>query len=208
MQRQKLTAVRIGLVAAILVPVVYYGAQAMAIPFYPGYNILTENTNLLGSEFADHPLIMNGGLFLAGIAAFAAAFGIHVALRALGARLILTWLTTLTLLSLAFQTLWVSFTHMPHPRALPLVVGATMLLLPVLMPVTFLWVRNAVGIKFYLFLNLLANAVMILFLGNLLYYDRMRYFGLLEHCFLLTLYAPVGVVGAFLLRRLNRQLAA
>jgi hypothetical protein len=96
---------------------------------------------------------------------------------------------------------------MPHPREAPLAASAIMLLLPVLLPITFLRVKDALGVKVFLFLNLLAYATMILFVAGLIDYDRMRFSGLLQHCFSLTAYVPIGVAGVALLRRMPRQAA-
>jgi hypothetical membrane protein len=69
---------RMCLLAAAAVPVVYFGIQIVAAPFYPGYSFSLQSVSMLGTQFSREPWIYNVGAMLIGSCAFGAAFGLYL----------------------------------------------------------------------------------------------------------------------------------
>ena len=64
--KHKLT--RLMLCAAVAVPLLYFGVQLIAAPYYPGYSFATDTASMLGTAASRHPGILNNGAILDGIA--------------------------------------------------------------------------------------------------------------------------------------------
>jgi hypothetical membrane protein len=73
-------------------PVIYFGVQIVAAPFYPGYSFSQNTASMLGTTNSHQPWIFNLGAILTGIAGLLGAIGLFRALRAT------TW-TTLSLIT-------------------------------------------------------------------------------------------------------------
>src|SRR5215469_6143537 len=84
-----LAALRFG----IAVPLLYYGIQLVAAPFFPDFSVLGTTASELGSDRSARPWILNSGAILTGIAAVVGSIGLLRALRRLGAHPIVGWLT-------------------------------------------------------------------------------------------------------------------
>ena len=52
----------------IAVPLLYYGVQVVAAPFYSGFSFLSTTASELGSDGSTRPSIFNAGAILVGIA--------------------------------------------------------------------------------------------------------------------------------------------
>jgi hypothetical membrane protein len=63
--------------AATAMPVIYFGTQIAAAPFYPGYSFSQQSASMLGTHFSRHPWIFNVGSMLTGFAALGAALGLY-----------------------------------------------------------------------------------------------------------------------------------
>ena len=59
----------------IAVPLLYYGVQVVAAPFYSGFSFLSTTASELGSDGSTRPSIFNAGAILVGISSFIAAVG-------------------------------------------------------------------------------------------------------------------------------------
>ena len=57
------------LLAAVAMPIIYFGTQIVAAPFYPGYSFSLHSVSMLGTQFSRHPAIFNAGEMLTGFAA-------------------------------------------------------------------------------------------------------------------------------------------
>ena len=55
------TSVRLSLFAGVAVPLLYFGAQAIAAPFFPDFNFWAHTASLLGSDLSTRPDVLNGG---------------------------------------------------------------------------------------------------------------------------------------------------
>ena len=198
-------ATRIGLLAACMVPLLYFGAQLAAAPFFPGYSFLTHSASMLGSDRSTLPQVLNTGAFLTGAAALMAAFGMNIALKALGAQTILRWLVTLAVASMGVSAIWASLFHLPDPRHNPGVLGAGIFLVPFVFPAA-LWRLSGVRrIRLYLIGNLLVFAGLACIMSGLTGIDLAHFGGLLQRCLAAVTYVPVGVVGWFLFSRIRRS---
>ena len=101
--------------AAFAMPLLYFGVQLIAAPFYPGYHFATDTASMLGTSASRHPEIFNTGAILTGIAGLAGAFGLFLGRRRAAAR----WLCILTaigVLSNAVMSLKAGLYPMPDPR--------------------------------------------------------------------------------------------
>ena len=56
------------LYAAIAMPVIYFGTQLVAAPFYPDYSFSRDTASMLGTTDSHHPWIFNLGAMLTGVA--------------------------------------------------------------------------------------------------------------------------------------------
>jgi hypothetical membrane protein len=55
------------LLAAAAMPVIYFGTQIAAAPFYPGYSFSLQSASMLGTHFSRHPWIFNVDQCLPGL---------------------------------------------------------------------------------------------------------------------------------------------
>jgi hypothetical membrane protein len=65
------------LLAAAVMPIIFFGTQIAAAPFYPGYSFSQQSVSMLGTHFSRHPWIFNIGETLTGFAALAGAVGLY-----------------------------------------------------------------------------------------------------------------------------------
>src|ERR1700692_4702234 len=69
------------LLAAVVMPIILFGTQIAAAPFYPGYSFAQHSVSMLGTHFSRHPWIFNAGETLTGLAALAGAVGLYQIFR-------------------------------------------------------------------------------------------------------------------------------
>src|ERR1700688_5240265 len=69
------------LLAAAVLPIIFFGTQVAAAPFYPGYSFSQQSVSMLGTHFSRHPWIFNVGETLTGLAALAGAVGLYQVFR-------------------------------------------------------------------------------------------------------------------------------
>lgn len=193
-----------GLLAAVSVPVLYYGTQLASLPFYPGYDWLRQPASALGSDQSLRPWLFNGGALLTGLASFAAAYGIAAACIALGGRRWRASAAALALLSCGLASLNAGWFALPDPRHNPGLLGLGTFLLP---PVLLLAVWKISGLaKLRLFLSgaILAVAALAPFMAGWAGVDRAAYGGLLQRLLTLPLFLSVAAAGLGLRSRLRQ----
>jgi hypothetical protein len=208
---------RFALRMAVLIPILYFGFQILAAPFYEGYSFLSQDASTLGSEGSSLPLIFNGGAILTGLLTLIAAWGYLRALQQLDTPLIPTWLVVIALVMHGLGSLWAGFIPLPDPRhgANPFVVGV--FLFPALL-LTALWKRNdAQAVKAYLWIDILLFLAMIPVMSGLLqragmamnidmhgYQNFINHsHGLLQRVAALIFFPPIAVGAVFLGRRIR-----
>ncbi len=187
---------RIALWFGVAVPILYYGTQFAAMPFYPGYRILRQVASELGSNQSTNPTVFNAGAVATGIAALIAAFGF---LHALGTRRVLSWLVFLAMLSNGAAGIWAGMHPLPDPRHNPGAIGAGMFALPFL----FLFVAWRTGSRFlkgYTIANAILFLILMPVMSGATAFSLDEYRGILQRVAALVMYVPIGVVAAVLLR--------
>jgi len=65
------------LIAAVAMPLLYFGSQLAAAPFYPVYSFSRDTASMLGTSFSQHPWIFNVGAIFTGAAALIGAIGLY-----------------------------------------------------------------------------------------------------------------------------------
>ena len=183
--------------AAFAMPLVYFGVQLIAAPFYPGYHFATDTASMLGTSLSHHPEIFNTGAILTGIAGLAGAFGLFWGLDGATA----FWLRALIaigVLSNGVLALKAGLFPMPDPR------HATwqFLLFPILLTPLLLLVatwRAFMGLRVYLLLDIICLLYM---LPSMMHRAApMLPEGTMQRLFALVAFVPITLVAGALLRR-------
>jgi hypothetical membrane protein len=186
----------------VAVPFLYYGSQAAAAPFFPGFSFLGTTASELGSDHSRHPAIFNDGTILQGIACLLASFGFFLALGRLGVHPLLSWLTFLALALGGCASLLAGYYPLPDPRHAghPAFLIAW-ISLPILFTIV-LWSDGHMGLRAYLVANLVLLVAMIPILSGMTGLDTHTYRGLFQRLFTFTVFPPIAVAGIVLSRRL------
>jgi hypothetical membrane protein len=77
---------KVALVSGVAAPLLYFGSVVTAALSYPGFSLIRQFASELGANDAPHPLILNVGVVLSGVATILAGAGFRMALARLGAR--------------------------------------------------------------------------------------------------------------------------
>lgn len=183
-----------------MVPILYFGTQLLAAPFFPDYSFLSMDASLLGSDLAIYPAIFNSGAIITGIATIIASVGFLLALQHLGANPFLAWLTSLAVLLNGLGSLWAGFFPMPDPRhgSNPFAIG--IFLFPILLTFA-LWNRgHARPIKMYLIITNLLFIALIPIMSGISGINTQGYQGLLQRIVALVFFVPISVGSYFLIQ--------
>jgi hypothetical membrane protein len=183
--------------AAVAVPLLYFGVQFIAAPFYPGYSFATDTASMLGTSASRHPGIMNNGAILDGIAGLIGAGGLFLGLSG-AARGWLRALIAIGVFSNGILSVKAGLFPMPDPRH----ASWQFLLFPILItPLLMLaatW-RISVWLRVYLLVNTIA-----LLLTVPMMMHRMAPLwpeGAMQRVFGFLAMVPIGVVAFVLLQK-------
>ncbi|HQW65903.1 MAG TPA: DUF998 domain-containing protein [Gemmatimonadales bacterium] len=114
-RRDQLT--RHAIAVGILIPIVYYGIQVIAIPYAEDYDIVRQVASELGmARVSSRPAVYNLGRIVGSIPIWIAALGFLLGLRRMGARPLPTWLTTVGMLGIALSAVQAGMFPLPDPR--------------------------------------------------------------------------------------------
>jgi hypothetical membrane protein len=196
---------RFALACGVAVPLLYFGAQLAAAPFFPGFSILRHSASMLGSDLSARPAILNTGAMLTGLFTLVSAFGFARGLRVAGVHRVIVWLTVIALMSHGLASLWAGTFPLPDRRHNPGPLSLGMFALPVLFVIGSLRMRHARGLRIYLIANLIFFIAMIPVMAGMTGIDRASYGGLLQRIGALALFVPIGVVAWHLRQRLARE---
>ena len=194
---------KFALANGIVVPVLYFGTQLLAAPFFPGYSFLSMVASLLGSDLAIYPAIFNIGAMITGIATIIASVGFFLALQRLGINPFLTWLTGLAVFLNGLGSLWAGFFPIPDPRhsSNPFTVG--IFLFPILLTFAVWKLNNAGHIKAYLIITNLLFIALIPIMSGASGINIQGYQGLLQRIVALVFFLPISVGSYFLINRIR-----
>lgn len=183
--------------AAIAMPLLYFGVQLIAAPFYPGYHFATDTASMLGTSASHHPEIFNTGAILTGIAGLAGAFGLFWGLDGATAPW-LRFLIVIGVLSNGVLALKAGLFPMPDPR------HATwqFLMFPILIAPLLLLVATW-SIFTWLRVYLLIDIISLFCLIPVMMHRVAPVFpeGTMQRLFALVTFGPIFVVALALLRR-------
>ena len=194
----------LGLAAAVAVPILYYGTQLAALPFYPDYDWLGQPASALGSDRSLRPWLFNGGAMLTGLASLAAAYGIGSACIARGGARWAAWLAALALLSCGLASLNAGWFALPDPRHNPGWLGIGTFLLPPLLLLAIWTIPGLARLRLFLAGAMLAVAAVAPFMAGWTGLDRAEFGGLLQRLLTLPLFLSVAMAGLGLAARLRQ----
>lgn len=191
------------LVAGMAVPLLYYGIQAAAAPFFPGFSVVGTTASELGSDLSRQPAVFNAGIMTLGVAGLVASYGYLRAFRRLGTHAALAWPTSLAIAMNGVQTLWAGYYPLPNPRhgGHPAFV-VFMLALPALLAAS-MWRLGSRPLRAYLLANLALLAAMVPVMTGRTGLDTHAYRGLVQRVFTLAIFPPIGVCAFTLAGRLR-----
>jgi hypothetical membrane protein len=199
---------------AIAIPVVYFGIQLAAAPFFPGYSFFSRDASSLGSEGSTAPWIFNTGVLLLGVIEVAAAGVFAVALPRAGIGRALSVSTALALASAGVGSFNAFLHPLPDPRhaeGLLSILGSGFMLLPILTAAV-LW---RLGARRYAIANVVVCLALIPVMTGLVQRICMRagidfttfqvfldgYHGLIQRAGAAVVHVPIGVVAHLLRQR-------
>jgi hypothetical protein len=192
---------RVSLCAALAVPLLYYGAQVAAAPFFPGFSILEHTASLLGSDLSERPEVLNVGAMLTGLCAILGAWGLFAGLRAGG---VWTWnALALALCSASFgaASIWAGMHPLPDPQHNPGALGVGMFAAPFLAFIAAMKLQRGTALRVYLGLNIVGFGLIAGVYSGLIPIDLQRYAGAVQRLGTLVMLMPMAVLAAVLLRR-------
>jgi hypothetical protein len=195
------TIVRCSLVAGAVVPLLYFGAQALAAPFFPDFSFWAHTASLLGSDLSTRPGILNGGAALTGVASLVASFGLFRALRDQGVWLLVAVLVAACSVSSGLASIWAAAHPLPDPRHNPGALGAGMFAAPFLVLLASFALSRARGLKAYLLANVGAFFLVAALYAGLFPIDLRLYGGAVQRLGAVVMMVPVAVLCLWLLRK-------
>jgi glucan biosynthesis protein C len=183
------------------VPLLYYGVQAVAAPFFPGFSFLGTTASALGSDRSNRPRIFNAGTILVGIAALVASLGFLRALLRVGAHPILAWITSIEVAATGIAGLCAGIFPLPDPRHSGYAaLSIAMLLLPFTMATTFWTLGVSRPLKDFFAATIVLLLVMYPVMSGMTGLDTHNYRGILRRIFSLVVFPQIGV-GAYVMTR-------
>ncbi len=191
---------RVNSLACLLIPVLYFGLQAIFAPFYPGYSFWMTTASDLGAANSPVGPLFSACILLLGVVMTVAALTLPDRVRALGLPLWLACLPALGVFSGALITFSAGIFPQPHPNHAGGALGAGFIALPLLLPLA-LWRVAPGGLRVYLLVNLVAFAVIALVMSGTLPLADGNLQGLVQKLFALTVFVPPAVVALGLPRQ-------
>ncbi len=192
------------LVAAVLVPVVYFGAQVLAAPYFPNYSILTTSASDLGSDLSSRPGILNIGALFTGVLALLGSAGLAGSLPRVGAGKLAARALALCVASAGAASFWAGWHPLPSPRHDPGALGIGMFFAP-FAAVWVAWRMSAAGrLRWVLSLNAVAFIVLAAIMFGVGRIDLSACGGLMQKLIAVTSFSPSAVIAAIAIRRSRR----
>lgn len=194
--------VRLALGAGVALPLVYFGVQALAAPFYPGFSLVGTTASDLGSPQSRLPAVLNAGALLCGLLGLGAAAGYAGALRRLRVGIWPTALLVGALVLGALGNLWAGAFPQPDPRHARNPFTPGLLLTPPLLLLA-LWRPAPAALRWFLILALLALVALAAVLSGTWPVERAGQDGLWQRLLGVVVFVPLGLGAAWLRRALD-----
>ena len=203
------------LALGMAVPALHFLTQIAAAPFYPGYSFLSRDASTLGSHGSSAPWVFNVGSLVVGIVTVLAAWGFLRALQEARANRVMTWLTSLALVSTGLAGVNAFLFPLPdarHTQSILALFGSATFLLPALMPAVLWKLPEARRAKAYFVINIVVCLALIPIMSGLIQRLAMMaggeipgyqsflngYHGVLQRVAAVVVFVPIGV-GAWIL---------
>jgi hypothetical membrane protein len=181
----------------IAVPIMYFGLQLIAMPFYPGYSLLANAASDLGSPNSRLPIVFNLGAMISGLLTVLSSYGFLRAFQDLRIAPILAWPASIAVALTGLSSVWAGTFPLPDPRhaANPMAVG--LFLMPFIMAAA-LWKPSSLNLKIYLVANMLVFGLLAAIMSGTIPVNQGAYGGLLQRILALIAFVPIGIGAAFL----------
>ena len=183
-------------VSGLLVPILYFGAQLLAAPFYSEFDLLRTTASDLGSERSTRPGIANTAALLGSLVTFVTAvgFGWQLSRRV---PMLLVGLVVVALVLTALMKLYAWQHPLPDPLHGRNPFSAASIALPLVLPLV-TWRVLSRGVRTYLLVNLALYAALFAMFSGLYPGPTQLYPGLMQRLLAVTTFVPVGVLGVAL----------
>jgi hypothetical membrane protein len=187
----------------IAVPIMYFGLQLIAMPFYSGYSLLANAASDLGSPGSSVPAVFNLGAIVSGLLTAWSAYGFARAFQQLSITASLAWPASLAVALTGLSSVWAGSFPLPDPRHAqnPMVIG--LFLMPFIMAAA-LWKASSLNLKIYWLANIFAFGLLAAIMSGTIRVDQDTYGGLLQRILALIAFAPIGVGAVLLLARVSK----
>ena len=185
---------------AMVMPVLYFGTQVAAAPFYPEYSFSRDSASMLGTRLSLHPWIFNLGAILTGVAGLAGAIGLVLAFRT-ATHAVLVWLIGLSVVATGVMSIKAGIFPMPDPRHASWGFLVYLTIITPLLLLIGLWKqRDASGVRIYLVASIALILLLFPFMFGMASVAWLEP-GALQRLFAMATFVPVGVVGYFFKRK-------
>jgi hypothetical membrane protein len=190
----------------IAVPIMYFGLQLIAMPFYSGYSLLANAASDLGSPDSSLPMVFNLGAIVSGLLTALSSYGFARAFQDLRITPVLAWPASIAVALTGLSSVWAGTFPLPDPRHAqnPMVIG--LFLMPFIMAAA-LWKPSGLNLRVYLIANIFAFGLLAAIMSGTIPVDQGAYGGLLQRILALIAFAPIGIGAAFLLRHLEPRVS-
>jgi hypothetical membrane protein len=213
-------AIRLALGMGVAVPLLYFGIQIAAAPFFPGYSFLARDASTLGSNGSNLPAVFNIGCLVVGMVTFIASWGFFRAFRLLEVRAAGAWLATLALVASGLAHVNAGLFPLPDPRhtgGVLALAGAGTFLLPFVLPWALWKPLGRAPIARYFLINIVAIVALIPVMSGLIQRFSImagidmpwfqtflnNYQGLLQRVAAVMVFGPIAVSAWYLRQRLT-----
>lgn len=200
---------RASLTCGVAFPIVYFGVQLIAAPFYPGYSFFSDDASTLGSGGSQCPAIFNYASILQGLLLLLAAPTVTIRLKRSSP--LLVWFTLVSLIAGAAACFNAGVFPLPDQRHVSGALagfGSLFFVLPLILPFLFLADPTARPFRIYACANLAVMLGMIPVVSGLVQrvagawsIEMPRYqeflnnnFGIIQRITAAVIIVPVGVL--------------